>query len=340
MVARLLLKLAGLALAIVLSGLLIGQFHSDLRDDTYLAAVLEKDRLIRNTPSPKIILVGGSNLAFGIDSKAIQDSLGLNVVNMGLYAKLGLKYMLAQVRPYIKRGDVVVVVPEYDQFYGDYAEGDNTLNTALLYAPPDRIPDFVRSYSIVDVVVRPRVENARRSFLRAVAAAVGKEQQIFPPDTNAVYNRRSFNQYGDAVSHLGKEGMNPDSIFVKRLPPMKEFNRRTLHDLNEIAETAQEKRAFAYFMFPSYIDRSYVINVAAIDSLARKLSSGMRIPIVGGARTFAFPKEYFFDTRYHLNAAGREMRTQKMILMLKGLGSTAGWLPAGFDRAVLSRTRD
>ena len=30
-------------------------------DDSYLAAVLEKDRIIRNTPSPKIILVGGSS---------------------------------------------------------------------------------------------------------------------------------------------------------------------------------------------------------------------------------------------------------------------------------------
>ena len=47
--------------------------------------------------------------------------------------------MLAQVRPYIRQGDVVVVVPEYDQFYGDFANGDNTLNTALLYAPADRI---------------------------------------------------------------------------------------------------------------------------------------------------------------------------------------------------------
>ena len=60
-------------------------------DDNYLAAVLEKDRLIRSTPSPKIVLVGGSNLAFGIDSKKIEDSLGLRVVNMGLYAKLGLQ---------------------------------------------------------------------------------------------------------------------------------------------------------------------------------------------------------------------------------------------------------
>ena len=322
----LIVKLLALAVAIGLSGLMIGQYESDVRNDNYLAAVLEKDRLIRNTQSPKIVLVGGSNLAFGIDSKKVEDSLGLRVVNMGLYAKLGLRYMLAQVRPYIKQGDVVVVVPEYDQFYGDFANGDNTLNTALLYAPADRIPDFIRSYSIVDVVLRPRIENARRNFLRAAASAVGREHQFFPPDTNPVYNRNSFNPYGDVVAHLGKKGMDPDSIYVKELPPLKEFNRGTLSDLNSIAASARERRAWSYFMFPSYIDRSYSINIPAIESLRRKIAGGTTMPIVGTPADFVYPKQFFFDTRYHLNGEGRELRTLKMIEVLRAVGQRDGWL--------------
>jgi hypothetical protein len=315
-VRRLLLRIALLTAAIIITGLLIGQVSAEAGDDNYLAAVLEKDRLIRNTPSPKIILVGGSNLAFGIDSKMMQDSLRLPVVNMGLYAKLGLKYMLAQVRPYIREGDIVIVVPEYDQFYGDFANGDNTLNTALLYAPNDRVGDFIRSYSIVDVVLRPRVENARRSFLRAAASAVGREEQFFPPDTNPVYNRRSFNEYGDVVTHLGRKGMDPDSIFVAPLPSIKTFNAETLDQLNEIADEAKAQGAKAYFMFPSYIDRSYEINVAAIDSLRRRLETGMRIPILGTAADFSYPQNYFYDTRYHLNEEGRRVRTLRMIEMI------------------------
>lgn len=319
-VRRLLLKIFFLTAAIISTGLLIGQYDAKAADDNYLAAVLEKDRLIRNTPSPKIILVGGSNLAFGIDSKMMQDSLRLPVVNMGLYAKLGLKYMLAQVRPYIREGDIVVVVPEYDQFYGDFANGDNTLNTALLYAPNDRVGDFIRSYSIVDVVLRPRVENARRSFLRAAASAIGREDQFFPPDTNPVYNRQSFNEFGDVVAHLGRKGMNPDSIFVAPLPSIKTFNAETLDQLNEIADEAKAQGATAYFMFPSYIDRSYEINAAAIDSLRRRLEKGMRIPILGTAQDFSYPKEYFYDTRYHLNQMGRDLRTRRIIQTLRQPG--------------------
>lgn len=325
-VSRLLLRIGALALGIVVTGLLIGQCDSRMEDDNYLAAVLEKDRLIRNTPSPKVILVGGSNLAFGIDSRMIEDSLGLSVVNMGLYAKLGLKYMLAQVRPYIREGDVVLVVPEYDQFYGDFANGDNTLNTALLYAPADRVGDFVRSYSLVDVVLRPRVENVRRSFLRGAAAAAGREGEFFPPDTNPVYNRRSFNRYGDVTSHIGKPAKHPDSIFVSALPPLADFNREALRDLNDVADRAQEVKARAYFLFPSYIDRSYALNAEAIEELRQRIIAGMRLPVIGTPADFVFPKTYFFDTRYHLTEEGRRMRTARLIAMLRERGSKDGWL--------------
>jgi hypothetical protein len=316
-IRRLLVRLAVLSAAVVVTGIALGQYDAAAQDDNYLAAVLEKDRIIRSAQSPKVILVGGSNLAFGIDSKMMEDSLGMPVVNMGLYAKLGLKYMLAQVRPYIAKGDLVVVVPEYDQFYGDFANGDHTLNTALLYAPNDRVGDFIRSYSVIDVVLRPRVENARRSFLHAVAAAVGKEDEFFPPDTNPVYNRRSFNEYGDVVSHLGKPGMNPDSIYVGPLPPLATFNAETIDLLNAIADEARQRGATAVFMYPSYIDRSLEVNSAAIDSLRRKVEPRLAMRVVGTPADFAYPGELFFDTRFHLNETGRRVRTLRMIELLE-----------------------
>jgi hypothetical protein len=322
---RFILKCSLLAAAVVISGILVSQYDTRAADNNYLAAVLEKDRLIRTTPSPKIILVGGSNLAFGIDSRTMQDSLGLRVVNMGLYAKLGLRYMLAQVKPYIRRGDVVVIVPEYDQFYGKFSDGDNTLNTALLYAPADRIPDFIRSYSVVDVILRPRVENARRSFLEASADLLGVKNKYFPPDTNPVYNRHSFNQFGDVVSHLGKKSKNPDSIYVGPLPPAKEFNRKTVGELNDIGDAARERGAHAYFLFPSYIDRSYAINAEAIDTLRQRLSRDMRVPMLGTAKDFVFPSSWFFDTRFHLNEVGRGPRTMKMIERLRQARSRDHW---------------
>jgi hypothetical protein len=319
----LILRLALLGGAVLATAGLISQYDIRSTDNSYIAAVLEKDRLIRDTPSPKIILVGGSNLAFGVDSHMLEDSLGIHVVNMGLYAKLGLRYMLAQVKPYIRKGDVVLVVPEYDQFFGEYANGDNTLNTALLYTPTDRLPDFIKSYSVVDVILRPRAENVRRASLQALAAAFGQKEKYFPPDTNPVYSRHSFNDVGDMVSHLGRKGKNPDSIFARGLPPMREFNKRTIDDLNSIVATARRVGARSYFLYPSYMERAYRMGDASIDSLTALIAKDSKMPMVGKPADFVYPDSLFFDTRYHLNQAGRQLRTVKLIQTLRSIGIDA-----------------
>ena len=86
----------------------------------YAAATIDKHNRLAQQPSPRIVFVGGSNLAFGLDSAAIERSLGYNTVNMGLDLSLGLDFMLREIEPLLERGDVVVVSPEYEQFVDMY----------------------------------------------------------------------------------------------------------------------------------------------------------------------------------------------------------------------------
>src|SRR5690349_24986573 len=56
----------------------------------YFAGSLLQLELLENTPSPRIILIGGSNVSFGIDARLMQQTLGIPVINDGLHAGLGL----------------------------------------------------------------------------------------------------------------------------------------------------------------------------------------------------------------------------------------------------------
>ncbi len=76
---------------------------------------------------PAIVLFGGSNVAFGYDSKIIYDSLHIPVINAGLHASVGLKYMIDDCFPNLKKGDILVFSPEYDHFYGDMAYGQQPM---------------------------------------------------------------------------------------------------------------------------------------------------------------------------------------------------------------------
>ena len=58
-------------------------------NDNYDAALVDKVERLKSITEPKIILVGDSNVAFGINSKKIEEELGMPVVNLGLHGALG-----------------------------------------------------------------------------------------------------------------------------------------------------------------------------------------------------------------------------------------------------------
>lgn len=71
-----------------------------------------------------VVLLGGSNVAFGYDSELLADSIGMPVVNAGLHASVGLKYIIDDCFQRLKRGDILVLSPEYGHFFGDMAYGE------------------------------------------------------------------------------------------------------------------------------------------------------------------------------------------------------------------------
>ncbi len=98
-------------------------------NNAYLCEYNKKIDIIKHTPSPRVILIGASTLAFNIDSKQIADSIGYNVINMGLHAGIGAKYYLNDYIQYIKKGDIVVISPSY---YADFSLGGNGTTETMI----------------------------------------------------------------------------------------------------------------------------------------------------------------------------------------------------------------
>jgi hypothetical protein len=72
--------------------------------DHYFAATIDKHQRLAQTPSPKVVLVGGSNLACGGGHGKTGAGNRLSGGNMGLHADIGLAYMLAEVRGHLAAG--------------------------------------------------------------------------------------------------------------------------------------------------------------------------------------------------------------------------------------------
>src|SRR4026209_2444686 len=110
--------------------------HYSLSGLEYQAVTIDKHNLLDKQLSPRIIFVGGSNVAQGIDSNAVQQSLGLNPVNMGLDAGLGLDFMLNEVKDSVRTGDVIVIAPEYEHFEWSHHGGSYVDLFKILFERP------------------------------------------------------------------------------------------------------------------------------------------------------------------------------------------------------------
>lgn len=77
---------------LVLSLIIIG-FVLPYNNDGYIRAQKFKmDKLADPRRKPTIVILGGSNAAFGYDTKLLNDSLKMPVFNAGLHAGLGMNF--------------------------------------------------------------------------------------------------------------------------------------------------------------------------------------------------------------------------------------------------------
>lgn len=271
--------------------------------NSLLFAQLQKNTLLKQTPSPRILFVGGSNLSFGLDSKMIIDSLHINVADLGLDASIGLKYMLRNTIDHIRPGDIVVVCPEYQQFYGHYADGEFELLSIIFDVAPNtkHFLDARQCFTMTKFIPQ------------YVASKLNPLAYLTHLDTNTVgvYDRKAYNVYGDAYIHwtLPKEQVTPYAIDGA-------WDDDTYNYLNSFRRQIEQKKARLLITFPPYQDISYDRYAAKIKKVEQRLSQDA-YTLLGSPQRYRFPDRLILNTPYHLVREGVTIRTNRLIADLK-----------------------
>ncbi len=271
---------------------------------TFMGAMADKHKRLDSLKDRRILLVGGSNLAFGFDSQALQDSFSLPVVNLGLHAGLGLSFILEEAKRSIRSGDVVLLSIEY----GMAEKGDLRLEktASYFYTPAE---GYYTHNGYDDLKLYLDYTHAHLDDL--LAGQYSDQPQ--KDDTINVYSREAFNAYGDVVAHLDK-GPAPE------LKDRGDFNanyREVVRDLQRFSDYAQSRNVRVFYFFPPYAASEYKLfqeKIAGLSADIRK-SPSMKVPDEPG--DFIYSDSLFYDTVNHLNGKGRARRTARVIECLK-----------------------
>ena len=269
-----------------------------------LFAEIDKDSLLVNTKSPRIIFVGGSNLSFGLNSQMIRDSLGLNPVNTSIHASLGLIYMLDHTRQYIREGDIVVVVPEYDHFYGNYAYGHEELLRTALDVPSSKGLLQLRKPQIIEII--PFLPNYIRTKM------IPSEYVSFTPDK--FYSRTSFNQYGDVNAHWNEPSQKVKPYAQLTGP----FNKTMVTELENFEQLVTDKKGQFFISFPGIQAATFENQADQIHQVEKALKESKVFNFLGTPEQYKMPDSLLFNTPYHLIRKGVNRRTELLIKDLRG----------------------
>jgi len=275
--------------------------------DHYFAGSLVHIKLLEKTPSPRIILVGGSNVSFGIDAELMQRTLGIPVINDGLHTGLGLA-PLRELQEYIRKGDMIIISLEYDLFTSQAViDGDPVFLSDWIEYSPRRIEylpnPLTEAPGIYAIMLQRKVNRKVNTYLFG-----GSLNEI-----RNVFVGTKYDSNGDFIGHLQDASMNQQKIAATPYPVsgLQEDIFVFLENFNQIA---QEKGAKVYFEAPaSRQGNCKATGQTQMANFFKTFTERSLIPILTPLEEICLPNKYFFDTEYHLNGQGRELRTKRLI---------------------------
>jgi hypothetical protein len=265
----------------------------------YLAAIIDKHHRARSVGRERLFFVGGSNVAFGVDSRVFAEALPHEPVNLGLHAGLGLGFMLNEVESLAKRGDIIVLSPEFEHFCADIS-GQAVVH--VLELSPGAIA-YIEPSSLGSVLDRGLV--AIRNTVRSLVSIP------------RAFSRAGFNEYGDFVAHhpLGSryEYRRPATPLYE---PEEGQMHRVLRGLGSFAARNRERGVRVFYAYPPIARTFHQEETFWLDTTAEAIGDGLDMPILNRFEDQIYSDSLFYDSGYHLTLEGKRRRSESLLAAL------------------------
>ena len=285
--------------------------------DTFMGELKSKYERLKETSGKRIVLVGGSGVAFDCDSALMDDFFpSYEIVNFGMYAGLGTKAVMDLSENYIHEGDIVILSPEQsEQTFSDYFNGE------YMWQAADGAFGMLRDLK------SENFEAMLGNFPRFALEKLNYVMKGQKPQTDSIYQKKSFNTYGDIELDTCRENILPNGNDVNQKVRFTEdvVQPEFMDYMNDWAKRLEKKGAVVWYRYcpVNKLSVEDMDDLAAYDVFLRQK---LDFPVIGNPENSLMEAEWFFDTNFHLNQPGKEVNTVQLIRDMKAM--------LGDDRAV------
>ncbi len=290
-----------LPLSVLAAGIMMPSYYGE----SYYAQLPELYHRLYGTQGKKLVLIGGSNIAFGVDTQLLQDTLkeqgyDYTVCPFGLYAAVGSSAMLSLAEDALGAGDIVILAIE---------PTPETLSTyfgaTAFWKCCEDAPELILKLS------SQQCSTLAGNYIPYLQERFSIWMDGTAPRGEGVYAKASFDETcnmiydraGNAMV-LGYDTAAP--VDFSTLTVQAEFAQQ----VNEFITLAESKGANVYLSF-SPVNRSALTN-ADTQPLFDLFAETFHCPIISDPENYVLDSGWFFDSNFHLNSSGARVRTARL----------------------------
>ena len=271
---------------------------------TFVGELDDKVARLDAIKEEKCIVIGGSSVAFGLDSALMEEYIGMPVVNFGLYAAIGTRAMMELSRASVGEGDIIILAPETDpETFSMYFSSDTTLKA------------IDSNYSLITRFSADSILSMLGGiFKHSVEKIAASTKPLSDPE--GIYNSASFDAYGDIRKGLRDENVMP--LFCdpnKKIDLSPEIlDPEFISYINDYVAFCNRRGAEVYFSFAPMNSMAIAEGTTdqSIAEFEEYLADQLDCEIISFASTYIMDPGYFYDTNYHLNDTGVVYRTRRL----------------------------
>ena len=301
--------LAVFLLPVILISVITFVFPS-VYSDTFVGELGDKFELLNKNDDPKVVVIGGSSVAFGLDSEMMEEKLGRKVVNFGLYANLGTKLMLDLSKSNINEGDIIVIAPEM-----------NAQTLSLYFNAETAIQAMDGNWGMLPYVGTDDYESLIGAMWKFAGDKLNYTLTGTRPENSGAYMKEWFNEYGDNTYDRPYNTMLSTSKTISLDFRTNATDNVTsdyelfIDYVNEYIAYCNMKGATVYFSFAPMNEAAMTdYNTAEnVYNFYKNLCASVNCRVISDITKCIMDEGYFFDSEFHLNNAGVTVRTAQLI---------------------------
>lgn len=304
--------LTGLILLIALFVSIVA-IPNDVFYDHYMKMLSTKYDTLKNTDSPKIIIISGSSAAFCLDGDMLADRTGMNVVNTGLHAGIGARFEAEMSKANINKGDIVLL--EYEWGWATDEKYTDAFGTDLIMTG---IEENIEMYRFAPF--------NKYKYILGYLFTFANKRRAYVADQYGAYSRAAFSSNGNSMVY--QRGDSPIIKAFRKDPRhcgIIDFENpvipeSTVSYFKSYKEYVENRGASVYWICCPIYKAAVQCDYTELEKAARQIEKQIGIKYISNPIDYLFPGEYMYDTIYHTNSRGMRYSTELLANDLKRAG--------------------